>query len=111
MSAIRGKADPGDGSPFEMGGTPRVRKANYLTASSAIHCRSNVPTHGIARGFHRIVGKVSIARRCRWLRVTEHLANYNETLPAGSGHACKRMAQVVQPHVLSFLGARWRTYA
>ena len=31
--------------------------------------------YGIVRGLYRIVGKVGIARRSRWLRVTEHLAD------------------------------------
>ena len=48
---------------------------------------------------------MGIARRCRWLGVAEHLADDDEALSARCSHARKRMAQVMQPHVIE-LGCR-----
>jgi hypothetical protein len=49
---------------------------------------------------HWIVCKVGIAGGCRRLRETEHLTDDDQALSAQCGNAGKRMAQVMQPHVI-----------
>jgi hypothetical protein len=67
---------------------------------SGAHCRGNVPANGIARRLHWVIGKVGIARRRCGLGMAKHLANNDKALSAGCSHARKRMAQVMQPHVI-----------
>ena len=45
-----------------------------------------------------------VACRGGWLGVTKHLADDDQALPARRGDAGKRMAQVMQPHVIELGG-------
>jgi hypothetical protein len=57
-----------------------VHQIHNLATLASLHRRRNVPAHGIARRLHRIVGKVGLARSCRRLGVTKHLADNDEAL-------------------------------
>ena len=58
-----------------------------------------LPTASLA-AFTGSSAKMRITCRCGWLGVTKHLADDDQALPARCSHARKRMAQVMQPHVI-----------
>jgi hypothetical protein len=63
-------------SVIEVCAALRLCEIHNLAARAAVHCCRHMPSQG-ARGFHRIVNKMGITRRCSWLRVTQQLADDN----------------------------------
>jgi hypothetical protein len=54
----------------------------HLALRTAAHSRRNMPTYGLARRFHWIIGQMSIPRCCRGLGVAEQLADNDQALSA-----------------------------